>query len=307
MVSSVYARLRQICSLSLDKKNLTLGGHGRIVEIDESMYAKVKHWKGKDLDRERVWVFGLVDRKQPNDEVDNSKCYMEIVEYREAKTLVSIVYEKVKSGTIIYSDCWASYNKLSKFKDYQHKTVNHSLNFIDPETGCCTNRIESLWNSCKQKFKEMKGCKRVYIQSYINEYLWQFMNKLTNDRVLCYNSILKEIGLFYKPGTNSIDFDSLIGEKLPEFDANNPEVLNDISVNPGLLSFDKDSNSDCGSVLGSIQGDFGSEISEEDYQNLEVEEEIDDQQESESFSTLTESSTRQNTTKIQNEHDNTDV
>lgn len=47
----------------------------------------------------------------------------------------------------------------------------------------------------------MKGCKRVYIQSYIDEYLWQFNNKLTNDRVLCYNSILKEIGLFYKPGT----------------------------------------------------------------------------------------------------------
>ena len=47
MKISLYAKLRQACSLNIDKENLVLGGIGRIVEIDESLYCKVKHNKGK--------------------------------------------------------------------------------------------------------------------------------------------------------------------------------------------------------------------------------------------------------------------
>lgn len=46
-VASIYFRLRQVCSLAIDKRNLKLGGPGKVVEIDESLYAKIKHWKGK--------------------------------------------------------------------------------------------------------------------------------------------------------------------------------------------------------------------------------------------------------------------
>jgi predicted transcriptional regulator len=46
MVAGLFSRLRQLCSLGIDKPNLKLGGKGRIVEIDESMYCKVKHHKG---------------------------------------------------------------------------------------------------------------------------------------------------------------------------------------------------------------------------------------------------------------------
>ncbi|RNA05626.1 hypothetical protein BpHYR1_005438 [Brachionus plicatilis] len=73
-VGSLFKRLRQICSVSLDKQNLELGGMGKIVEIDESMYAKVKHWVGKDLKRAQFWVFGLVERSDLN----GGKSYMEV-------------------------------------------------------------------------------------------------------------------------------------------------------------------------------------------------------------------------------------
>ncbi|RMZ95440.1 hypothetical protein BpHYR1_040489, partial [Brachionus plicatilis] len=45
MIGNVFKKLRQICTVSLDKRHLTLGARGKIVEIDECLYAKVKHWK----------------------------------------------------------------------------------------------------------------------------------------------------------------------------------------------------------------------------------------------------------------------
>jgi hypothetical protein len=130
-VSCLFNKMRQMCTLDIDKKNLKMGGPGKIVEIDESLYAKVKHSKGKNLMRPQVWTFGLVQRK---DSTTNGKCYMQVVPNREAQTLLAVIYEKVLNGSTIYSDCWSSYEKLSKL-GYTHLTVNHTYNFLDPDSG----------------------------------------------------------------------------------------------------------------------------------------------------------------------------
>jgi hypothetical protein len=84
------------------------------------------------LSRAQVWVFGLVERQFEN---QKPKCYLQIVKNREAETLLSVIFEKCRQGTTIFSDCWSSYNKISAFKEFKHQTVNHSLNFVDPDTG----------------------------------------------------------------------------------------------------------------------------------------------------------------------------
>ncbi|RNA25962.1 ISXO2-like domain-containing, partial [Brachionus plicatilis] len=119
MILGVYARLRQICTLAVDKQNLKLGGSGKVVDIDESLYL-VKSSTGR---RRPVWVFGLVERA---DGESNGRTYMQIVKDREAQTLLSIIYDKCESGSII---------------QIAGLTVNHIVNFLDPNNGACTNRI----------------------------------------------------------------------------------------------------------------------------------------------------------------------
>ncbi|RNA00725.1 ISXO2-like domain-containing [Brachionus plicatilis] len=143
-VALLFFRLRQLCPVDIDKKNHKLGGEGKIVEIDESLYAKVKHSKGKDLKRPQICSFGLAERKNSALN-ENGKGYFEVVPKREAQTLLEIIYNK----------------------DYTQLTVNHTYNFLDPNTGACTNRIESLWNSSKYRFKDMRSSKRSEIQSYL--------------------------------------------------------------------------------------------------------------------------------------------
>jgi hypothetical protein len=70
--------------------------------------------------------------------------------------------EFVLPGTIITSDCWAAYGGIKDLpQGYEHYTVNHSENIVDPETGANTQQIESEWQKFKARHKKEYGTKLV--------------------------------------------------------------------------------------------------------------------------------------------------
>ena len=81
-----------------------------------------------------MWFFGPVDvTQQP------ALGYMEMVPRRDAATLLPIVAQHVLPGTIVHSDEWRAYNRINTLPPVAaHRTVNHSLNFVDPGTGVHT-------------------------------------------------------------------------------------------------------------------------------------------------------------------------
>ncbi|GFW31076.1 mitotic-spindle organizing protein 2A [Trichonephila clavipes] len=97
-----YMFCREVCMAAILKESEPLGGEGKIVEIDESMFGKMK-----------------------------------VVPNRTKEELLSVIKEWVVPGSVIISDCWRAYNCLSH-EGYQHLRVNHSLTFKDPETGAHT-------------------------------------------------------------------------------------------------------------------------------------------------------------------------
>lgn len=75
------------------------------------------------------WVVGLTSL-----EFNPPRPIFIVVANRSMPVLDRIVRLHVLPGTTIRSDLWRGYNNLGNI-GYDHQTVNHSQNFVDPNTG----------------------------------------------------------------------------------------------------------------------------------------------------------------------------
>ena len=172
-------------NLCMDNNEM-LGGKDVVVEVDEAKFGKRKGHKGRKI--EGVWVFGAFER-------ESKKLCVAPVVSRDSKTLVAIIKKWIKPGTTIMSDCWPSYQCLEQH-DYLHLTVNHSLNFVDPETGAHTQNIERSWRDLKDVIPKY-GRKKAHTLGYLARAL---MLKKWKDPAECYHQFLFAAAKLYNPG-----------------------------------------------------------------------------------------------------------
>ena len=71
-----------------------------------------------------------------------------VVKKTDSKTLHSGIKENVEAGSVVYTDCYKSYNKLTGFK---HQKVKHSVKeYVRGQAH--TNGIESFWALLKRGY-----------------------------------------------------------------------------------------------------------------------------------------------------------
>ena len=130
-------------------------------------------------------------------EHDSKKCFFTTVEDRTAYTLVNIIKQHIKPGTTIISDGWRAYSS----EGFTHLTVNHSVNFVDSDSGAHTNTIESTLRALKKSLPK-NGTKKT---QYDSDFLQYYVRKLSlNDSTDPFLSFLNLISEVYHP--NKADF-----------------------------------------------------------------------------------------------------
>jgi hypothetical protein len=152
--------LQTLVSDSLDEEDIVIGGQGIIVELDESKFGKRKYNRGHHV--EGVWVFGGIER------TDERKTFLRVVEKRDAYTLRCVILRHVHKGSILITDFWRGYLGIEEL-GYEDLRVNHSVGFVDNETGACTNTIEGTWSGVKRMIpvrNRIIGC---------DDQLWTFI------------------------------------------------------------------------------------------------------------------------------------
>lgn len=167
-VQSIYEKLQSLAVSYLQTDPIRLGGPSIVCQIDESLFChKQKNNRGRQAVSER-WVFGIADVSY-----SPARFYMEVVDDRSAETLLPIIERVCRPGSIIYSDSWSAYRRIQERIGFEHFRVNHSVNFVDPETGVHTQNIESRWAQEKAKINRMKGIRAEKLSKFLAEIVWK--------------------------------------------------------------------------------------------------------------------------------------
>lgn len=171
---------RELCVYWCENYSEKIGGPDKIVEIDEAKFGKRKYNRGRLI--KGKWVFGGYER-------GSKKIFIMPVEDRTADTLLTCIQQWILPGTKIMSDKWKAYDCLTN-AGFNHLTVNHSINFVDPDTGAHTQSIERTWREVRSNISKY-GTRESHLISYLAEYMFKRAHPL-QERIYEFFKIMKE-------------------------------------------------------------------------------------------------------------------
>lgn len=173
-VTNFFQSFRQSCVDWLNEKGQEpIGGEGKTVQIDESLMSKRKNNCGRVLPPQ--WIFGGYC-------VETKEKFVLSVPDRTANTLLPLIEKHILPNSKIASDCWRAYNNIEQLdNNYEHLTVNHKNNFVDPETKTHTKHVERMWREVKRVKRRYEGINRCDIDAHLAEYQWRERNNVTLD------------------------------------------------------------------------------------------------------------------------------
>ena len=151
------------------------------IELDESYFGGVrKGTRGRGA-AGKVPVFGILK--------GGGKVYTQIIEDTKSDTLMPIIREKIRPDSIVYTDCYRSYNALD-VSEFKHYRINHSELFAHKHNHI--NGIENFWNQAKRHLRKYNGIPRKNFNLFLKECEWRFNIGSPKLLIKDLKSILKE-------------------------------------------------------------------------------------------------------------------
>ena len=97
---------------------------------------------------------------------------------RKQHTLIKIIKDNINIGSTVYSDSFRSYWILAE-EGYNHKMVNHEIEYVDQDTNVHTNTIERYWAVIKRAIGKHRGTQPHLLQLHLDEFVFRnmFMRK----------------------------------------------------------------------------------------------------------------------------------
>lgn len=168
-VERVYRKLREILYHVCELEGARLSGE---IEIDDAYFGgRRKGKRGRGAGGKSV-VLGLLER--------DGRVYTRIVYSLDAPTLLEIIRQRSRKGSVYYTDSFKSYRSLKRFG--KHLTVSHSQEFS--RTGrryhSHINGIEGFWSFAKHNLYQYRGVSRSNFHLYLKEMEYRFNHRRDN-------------------------------------------------------------------------------------------------------------------------------
>jgi len=156
---------RAILAHAADAESL-LGGE---IELDESYFGGKRKGKRGRGAAAKIPVFGILER-------DGRAC-VEVVPDVRAETVLTLTVQKVRRGSIVYTDCFRSYDALM-FCGYRHLKVDHGKYFSSGRV--YINGLEGFWSYAKERLAKHHGISPERFPLYLKELEFRY-NHRTQD------------------------------------------------------------------------------------------------------------------------------
>lgn len=131
-----YHKIRRVIAAHLEMEAEEM--FGGEIELDESYFGGARKGKRGRGAAGKVVVFGLLKR--------GGKVYAKVIEDTKTDTLMPIIRRKIVPDSVVYSDCYRSYNALD-VSEFHHWRINHSTHFAEAKHNHI-NSIERLLSRC---------------------------------------------------------------------------------------------------------------------------------------------------------------
>jgi hypothetical protein len=156
---------REACAKYLAHNCRLLGINTSVVQIDETLIARRKYNHGRMI-REQ-WLFGAIDSVKNHFILRN-------ITRRTKEELRRVIMDTISEEALVVSDMLSAYMFLfTNDLPQLHLTVNHSTNFVDPETDAHTNSIENFLMRLKQGLRRRYQRSREHLGSYLDEFCFR--------------------------------------------------------------------------------------------------------------------------------------
>ena len=103
-------------------------------------------------------MFGILKR--------GGKVYTKVVGDTKTETLMLLITRKIAPDSIVYTDCYRSYNALDVNKFY-HERINHSTLFAQGKNHI--NGIKNFWNQAKRVLRKYNGIPKESFPLFLKE------------------------------------------------------------------------------------------------------------------------------------------
>lgn len=156
-----YKKIRQIISYHVELQAHEI--FDGAVELDESYFGGARKGKRGRGAAGKVVVFGILKR--------GGKVFTKVVNDTKAITLMPLITRKVAPDSVVYTDCYRSYNALD-VSDFHHHRINHSALFATGKNHI--NGIENFWNQAKRVLRKYNGIPKESFPLFLKECEFRF-------------------------------------------------------------------------------------------------------------------------------------